>query len=259
LHEVRPEGTFDQLKQAHYELMAAYAHVLVRLSRFGLIRTGESDISPNATSVYAAMDGYPKSWGPLNYSWLRMFSLAFMVQLFGTSHIAAKLKELAAAYEHGRQALPIVKAAVNAPDGRGAARNPNADKWLSQVSKECTDFAATLPGFGRVKSIIASFWPLLAGIIVTGLGVSDIYQALFTINQDALTNLMVAIFGPAIYVLVFVSNSFEYKRDIFCPGVWSQEHASNLRLPREVLGTVLPSGQKEETGAIRRYLDFSCS
>ena len=133
----------------------------------------------------------------------------YLVHLFVEGHIRRKLKELSKAYLY-----LSVKAAPDAKEIR---------EWTKEVSELCEKLAGTLASWSSVEGLVKLLWPLALGGLTAWLGAKDIWEVLKKLNIQTYLIICGFLLFPVIYLFIFMSDAFNYKRAMFIPGFDAHE------------------------------------
>jgi hypothetical protein len=151
------------------------------------------------------------------------------VRLFCEAHIRRKLTALSEIYllQQNLQGLSATQAS-----------------GLDEAQKSCDRVLNAIPSRQRVKLVLASASPIVVGLLVTALGVDNLYEAILAIVSQGVREgigilfqsvvLLVYLMLAAVYLVIPFAVSFAYKRGLFFPAVRYDEAAnwSKRRLDR---------------------------
>jgi hypothetical protein len=172
--------------------------------------------------------------------------------LFVEGHIRRKLKELSKAYLY-----LSVKAAPDAKEIR---------EWTKEVSELCEKLAGTLASWSSVKGLVKLLWPLALGGLTAWLKVKDIWGVLEKLDRQTYLTIYFILVFPAIYLFIFMSAAFSYKRAMFIPGFDAHEQPyvpgspphSNVYLLEDRLFDLLGRGKMREGRWDRYFIVLGC-
>jgi len=199
-----------RLKQAHHTLLTKYIEVLNEVSKLPFFVP--------ARFMFRAKNNRRSEATVMMFNQLAgLFSLRYLVKLFTESHIKGKLIELSVAYSYLARQNP---------------KNRRYSAWLKETSEDCNKLAATLSSWQSARGIVSALWPFGIGIATTLLKLEDIYDIINIINFKAVDwiNLGLMVF-PVIYVALFISMSFQRKRELFMPGFDLEEKPIDMDRP----------------------------
>ncbi len=195
-----------QLKKAHYVLIAQYIDILNQVSKLPFF------VPLNITAPSAKNDRSNSNIVMIK-TMSSPFSLRYLVRLFAESHIKRKLNELSVAYSYFAGQNPKDKSLLS---------------WLKKTSEECDKLAATLTSWQSIRGAVSALWPFGIGIATASLGLENSYDVVKMIDFDAFDWLTLgAMVFPLIYVAIFMSTSFQKKRELFLPGFNQEEKPMN--------------------------------
>lgn len=169
----------SELKSAHQELMTRYVTML--------------DETRHARWLISRKHGRS-----------RLLILRSLVHLFVEGHIRKKLKELSEGYLTLR-----VQAPADAIDHRD---------WAKECGEVCDKMSGTLATWASIEGAFKLLWPIAVGGFTAWLGVKDIWEVVRKLDANAYFLAYGILLFPAIYLLLFISDAFAYKREMFIPG-----------------------------------------
>lgn len=203
-----------ELQSAHQELMDRYVAVLdeVRSARWLMPRKQAATEEPQWLTKVPVWLRKPLSLlvkpAP-NSTHGKSFALRSLVHLFVEGHIRKKLKELSEGYITIR--------------ARASADAKELRDWCKECSDVCEKMAGTLATWASVEGAFRLLWPFALGGFTAWLGVKDIWEAVKKLEFTAYVFAFLVLFFPLIYLLIFMSASFGYKREMFIPGFDANE------------------------------------
>jgi hypothetical protein len=241
-----------ELKNAHQELITHYIGLLddvAHAPRFLQYRYAHVT-KPEQLKRLPAWLRKPLSWSYTPSPHLP--TLRYLVHLFVEGHIRRKLKELSEAYLY-----LSVKAAPDAKEIR---------EWTKEVSELCEKLAGTLASWSSVEGLVKLLWPLALGGLTAWLGVKDIWEVLKKLDTQTYLIIYGFLLFPVIWLSIFMSNAFSYKRAMFIPGFDAHEQPyvpgspphSNVYLLEDRLFGLLGRDKMREGRWDRYFIVLGC-
>lgn len=222
---------YEEITHAHFVLLREYISVLNDVSKQKpwVVEVGFLDLEP----LIEMLDITEKRREHWMLRLLRILriplrslpTLSYLVRLFVESHVKGKLNELSIAYSYLLQTIPQDYPSVE-----------NYRSWLKDTSETCERLSSTLRSLQSVKGVASTLWPVLVSAAATILGVStlkeliDSYKAAAFNWADLLPWLTFIVF-PLVYLGIFVTGAFWYKRELF----------TRLTFSESIVASILPA------------------
>ena len=203
----------DALKSAHVELMVEYVDLINQASKLPFLVTMNVFPPKEVLTRFVTTPGkdeFFEIFGKLSYYInliLSYITLRFLVKLFVESHIKGHANRLADSYIQLAQTI-----STNEPS---YSRYQN---WLKQAGEGTKKFADTLSSFRSISGLIGTFLPLVSSLLIAVLGITAIQQAVAELVPNPISIVFgFLLFILAVYLFIFVTFAFIYKRNLFYP------------------------------------------
>jgi hypothetical protein len=198
----------DNLAQAHKTLIVEYIQVLNQVSKLPTWILVELFMKDHYLPGFNSFNRYllliSRPLFNISHSLIRWPTLRYLVRLFVESHIKGKLNELSVSYIYLLQTV--------SEDDTGVE---NIRSWLKESSETCEKLASTLISVQSAQGLLSTLWPIAASLLAAFLGVNSLREALATDKLIALAQWIILIPTPMIYLGIFVTSAFWYKRQLF--------------------------------------------
>jgi hypothetical protein len=87
--------------------------------------------------------------------------------------------------------------------------------WLKETSEACEKLSGTLSSLQSAKGLASTLWPILVNIAAALLGISTLRDLFTNFNWNSLLPWIAFIGFPFVYLGIFVTGAFWYKRELF--------------------------------------------
>ena len=188
----------DEIKNQHYTLMVEYVNILNEVSKLPFFVDNYKGLGFSDKFLNSMV---------LPRHFMSVFSWRFFIRLFVQSHIKGKLNELKNSYIHLAQTVAV-------------QQNDDNIKWFEQIKEQTVEFSNTLSSWQTIRWLVSIIGSIIGTLVVVYLtaNVNTIYQAIIEHNFELFKILSSIISFASLFIMIFISFSFNYKRSLFRPG-----------------------------------------